>query len=524
MSKCGIIPAAGKGTRFGELSKRYPKCTLPYKNKPIIIHNIEWLHQNGCDEVILVLNYGSEQIRSIVDFYDFNFVKYVTYEVDDGVAGSVLAGAKETDAEQILIILSDLVTESRISPNQMGSPFLGTQEVEDTSRWCCYDEHDGIFYDKDPNSPVDVALSGIYNIPDRKTFVTAGVNVSGPHDTEFQLSEILSEYQTLTGNTFWTWQADVIDFGTLPEFLKNRGIGQGRAFNTLEFDNQYGLVTKLSDQAEKVYREYTWFMNAPISFQRHLPKVYTAHLLNDETGYTMERVDLPTLRDLYVYVDNSPTTWERISSDCLDVLTELKDHEISVSSEDYWKGVISKTKGRLSGLNVNPMFVYNLEVEISKYFQSPLNFYHDDLCFSNMFYDINSRAVKLIDPRGEYYGNWLYDLAKLNHSFAGLYDVVDTEMYVVSDTNVRLYCRGKSDILERWNELLLYRFGYDIWRFIQLLTASLFYSMIPLHYHNHTNQKIFKYIGDQFYELWKSDTMETWYGSEDLIIPLEKLI
>ena len=35
-----VIPAAGRGVRFNELGKNYPKRVLPYKEKPIIAHNI----------------------------------------------------------------------------------------------------------------------------------------------------------------------------------------------------------------------------------------------------------------------------------------------------------------------------------------------------------------------------------------------------------------------------------------------------------------------------------------------------
>ena len=56
---------------------------------------------------------------------------------------------------------------------------------------------------------------------------------------------------------------------------------------------------------------------------------------------------------------------------------------------------------------------------------------HGDFCFSNILYDFRMQRVKLIDPRGinsknelSIWGDLRYDLAKLNHSVSGLYDLI----------------------------------------------------------------------------------------------------
>ncbi|EER46663.1 hypothetical protein AM305_11535, partial [Actinobacillus minor NM305] len=61
---------------------------------------------------------------------------------------------------------------------------------------------------------------------------------------------------------------------------------------------------------------------------------------------------------------------------------------------------------------------------------------HGDLCFSNIMYDSRSHGIKVIDPRGltvnqelTIYGNQTYDLAKLCHSFIGLYDFIIADSF-----------------------------------------------------------------------------------------------
>jgi len=66
----GIIPAAGEGTRFKELGKQYSKTILPYKEKPILIHQIEWLEKHGCTDIRVVINHQEDTIKDIVKLYN----------------------------------------------------------------------------------------------------------------------------------------------------------------------------------------------------------------------------------------------------------------------------------------------------------------------------------------------------------------------------------------------------------------------------------------------------------------------
>ncbi|ECP3589223.1 hypothetical protein FZH48_26620, partial [Salmonella enterica] len=61
---------------------------------------------------------------------------------------------------------------------------------------------------------------------------------------------------------------------------------------------------------------------------------------------------------------------------------------------------------------------------------------HGDFCFSNILYDFRSQRIKLIDPRGinfynelSIWGDIRYDLAKLNHSVIGRYDLIIAEHF-----------------------------------------------------------------------------------------------
>ena len=74
---------------------------------------------------------------------------------------------------------------------------------------------------------------------------------------------------------------------------------------------------------------------------------------------------------------------------------------------------------------------------------------HGDLCFNNILIDPIYGKVNLIDPKGNYhkklgfYGvvDNFYDLAKLNHSFEGLYDSVVNNLFkfvIIKDKEFRI--------------------------------------------------------------------------------------
>jgi len=110
--------------------------------------------------------------------------------------------------------------------------------------------------------------------------------------------------------------------------------------------------------------------------------------------------------------------------------------------------------------------------------------------------------MKLIDPRGDAYGNVLYDLAKITHSAYYPYDYIDAELYLNKNGETIFFDAGKQKAREAYKELFIERFDEDIWNKTLFLTASLFLTMIPLHNHNKINQRL-------FYEIFRKAATES---------------
>ena len=67
----------------------------------------------------------------------------------------------------------------------------------------------------------------------------------------------------------------------------------------------------------------------------------------------------------------------------------------------------------------------------------PLSVIHGDLCFSNILYSDQGKIVRLIDPRGAFgevgiFGDPLYDVAKLRHSYQGAYEYIINDAFTVT--------------------------------------------------------------------------------------------
>lgn len=132
-----------------------------------------------------------------------------------------------------------------------------------------------------------------------------------------------------------------------------------------------------------------------------------------------------------------------------------------------------------------------VEERMGRWNTGELVFSHGDLCLSNILFDCSNGLMKLIDPRGadqesELYLPWLYDLAKLSHSFLGHYELIKNQMFDVT-LNEALYPTVRfalsTEAIEAAREAFtdwLKAKGLDL-KDIRLAEATLFLSMLPLH-------------------------------------------
>lgn len=475
MSRTCIIPSAGNGTRFKELGKTYPKSLLPYNNKPIIQYNIEKVY-DSVDEINVVVKRGNEdlfkEILSMYNTYDKINISVPDESSNSGPLTSIWGGRPTIPVDEVLIILSDIIVESDLD---FTTPFISYQTVTDWNRWCLVNKEaqKNVFYDKVEEKPDCElkALNGVYFVTNND-FNKIGDIISTPKEQETQISFWLE------GLNLSIVEAEVRDFGTLEEYQNERKLPNCRYFNEVTKDPY--IVTKSSDDYNKMYKEFSWFQNIPYKLKPFTVRTFGLEI--SPCSYSMESVSDPTLREHLLF----------IGTDGFDkVLTQIKDYieiERIYSGGKFYDTLYNKTKSRMQSIFTDDEVQSVLSrLELHKeLIESSCSIMHGDMVASNIFFNETTNEIKLIDPRGDLYGTFLYDLAKLNQSLTTPYDYIDSGLYV----DDYIYQRTQLKYNGMWVDWLNENYKEYV-ECIEAITLSLMCSLIPLHADTPKNQELY---------------------------------
>lgn len=99
-----IVLAAGQSHRMGNKNK----LLLKIDDCPMIGHVAKTLNESCLDEIIVVTGFEAEQIRNVLNSYDFRFVDNPGYE--QGLSTSLIAGLRCVDemTDAVVICLGDM--------------------------------------------------------------------------------------------------------------------------------------------------------------------------------------------------------------------------------------------------------------------------------------------------------------------------------------------------------------------------------------------------------------------------------
>ncbi|MCK6259421.1 aminoglycoside phosphotransferase family protein [Fictibacillus sp. KIGAM418] len=281
-----------------------------------------------------------------------------------------------------------------------------------------------------------------------------------------------------------------------------------RFFNSLQLTNNGLTVKKTSHKTDILQSEILWYIQLPSSLHIYMPRVHGYSLGSNNMYVELERISSPTLSQLYLKKDN--VNWDHVGEAVQAMLSDFQQYQMPLDKEQihsmYWDKTINRLTEYLQknllvhrgshvkkALKINGKSYPNpllLLMENQNYLLDLLNtnsgaIIHGDLCFSNIFYDDQTRRIKVIDPRGSFgkltpYGDPRYDLAKLRHSLSG-YDLLIHNRFDVQTTSTCIEYQlhttekqvGIHDVLADILQLNDKK--------VRLIEALLFLSMIPLH-------------------------------------------
>ena len=290
---------------------------------------------------------------------------------------------------------------------------------------------------------------------------------------------------------------------------------QIRHFNQLKSKENYFI--KSSPSKEKIYAEYKFLSTLPDILKPYYPHVGTYEEENKTSSYEIEKIyyfDVSKMFIGHLFSD------KKVVHDFLNRISQYLKQcpKRTVSKKEYQDKTkeifIEKTKNRINELekieiinkfnqvcafngydsieSFGELMISEMGKVIDKLNDKDLVFSHGDLCFSNILYNKKLNIIKLIDPKGfkedieETFIPIYYDIAKLSHSFLGLYDLILYDYFeavFTEDVNIELKYVFDENIIENMADqfkAFLNEQGYK-YSDIRLFESSLFLSMMPLH-------------------------------------------
>lgn len=545
-----MIPAAGRGSRMLALTDDMPKAMLPIRSKPIIGWHLDKLIEENIKDVIIIVGYKKEKLIDYVNKIYKNKIniRFVEQTELNGLASAVNIGINclnknEIENKKLLIILGDTLITDKFD-KIFNNSFVGYKNVEDYKRWCLLetDEKNNItkFFDKPNLNPnTKKAIIGIYyfnNIKLLNTNINTIIKNNIKIKNEYQLSSAMDLYikeENIKAIEFNKWY----DCGQLDTFNQTKK-NIARCFNqiTLTDDN---TIIKQSDNEKKLHQEINWFLNLPNKLKVYIPQLIDYSILKNNTFYELEYINFSPMQELFLYNLPLMEQWNNFFNVLFNMIDKFKlfSNKCNFNTKQHLKNIlITKTVNRVnelqenpyfkelsstSGIKINGIYYKNLNTiwnSVLDYLNKNIidnssNYWqiiHGDLFFGNMLYDIGSRTLKIIDPRGNFhidgnYGDIRYDIAKMNHSIVGKYDFIVNDLFAIIKDDINknefeyiLYDSNKhKEITKIWKQELKNR-GYN-YNDILIITALLFLSMIPLHSENVQHQKMFYFISIQLF-------------------------
>ena len=517
--------------RFGDI---YPSM-LPFKNESIG----EYLVQaySNKDYIFMVSNQEQAPDKKVklLKKSERNYELFLT----DQESSSLLKVAQQALIQMLPLIGQDfeLIINFGDTVIQETAPlsvknYLLTGEKEQLEPWTSVVREKGklTFSHKHASSDQKEGevVAGVFGFQSGKKFLNACRAVDDHEMTDDSLSfyHAIKYYDEKFEQVALSFTDSWLDLGHEAEYLETKKIVQARFFNAITIDDQRGILTKSSEERQKLINEIQWYLKMPPSLQYLTPRIYDYSLEPTKPEVKMEYYPYETLHTLYIYGNLELNDWDKIIEKMLFVRKEMSEcseaQSLTLEEKDLLDIYFQKTFDRLKLLLQDPAFQpfyeHSPEIngsqylplkEILKQLEGVLKHYgllqtkaahviHGDFCLSNILLDRESNLIKLIDPRGQFgsfdiYGDEFYDIAKILHSFEGSYDHIITDHFELSEATDTSYTYHfeKSELQENITDLVNQKVGehYEIQQ-IRLIEGLLFLSMIPLHKDYPKRQKV----------------------------------
>jgi bifunctional UDP-N-acetylglucosamine pyrophosphorylase/glucosamine-1-phosphate N-acetyltransferase len=193
-----VILAAGEGTRMRPLTDATPKPMLPVADRPLVAHTADAAARAGVEELILVVGYHAEQVRSYFgDSYAGVPVSYAVQDEQLGTAHAVRAARDHLDGAFAVLNGDDLYDPGSLQSLLSGEPAVGTYRVDDPTAYGVFEVADGAVtgvVEKPDDPPSNRVNVGAYVFPgEAREWLDVPQSERGEHELTDVLERTIEE-------------------------------------------------------------------------------------------------------------------------------------------------------------------------------------------------------------------------------------------------------------------------------------------------------------------------------------------
>lgn len=503
-----IILAGGQATRLGPLGYG-GKPLVSLGDRPALIHQLVQARDLGIKNVAIVTPPGAVGKRIMKVARRVAGVQVVNVSQDRplGPAHAVLIGSHEVLSrwknQTAIVIMADTIidTEDMKSLLRQTASVAAVHRTSEHRPWCSVDPRSGTWIDgvfPKPGNGLVVAV-GAYHI-DTQAVVSWGKNAANERKAgaEMLMAPLLNHLRARTVAAM-NWQ-DVGDIGAVIKARTQRAVS--RPHHNISVD-RYGYVSKKGDVQGEMF--------AYKDLSDIAPEIMPDIQLLSPTEIRMRHATGISLAELLLYHDVPAATWKQIVSHVIDTVDETlwqrKGSRIPTEADwmerceyMYWTKLEERFHAWADELKSFNRLIINddeyaagadvidrVGLELTKAREVEYEMccvpVHGDLNFMNIFVDLQSGRVTLIDPRPKWgnsgredrYGDLAYEIAKLQYSYMDGFCAISHDLHkiFIEGNKVKLKIPNTMDIGDPVGEPPSPQTA--------LLRAAILLSAMPLH-------------------------------------------